>query len=70
VPFLLVPFLWARKEKTLAYRRKKMLNQITAPSKEIPISIITDSASLTLRDPPVVASKEKQLAEWRKRTVL
>jgi hypothetical protein len=27
VPFLLVSFLWARKEKTLAYRRKKMLNQ-------------------------------------------
>jgi hypothetical protein len=32
VPFLLVSFLWARKEKTLAEGRKKMLNQNTEPS--------------------------------------
>jgi hypothetical protein len=37
VPFLLVPFLWARKEKTLAEGRNKMLKQSTKPSKEIPI---------------------------------
>jgi hypothetical protein len=38
VPFLLVSFLWARKEKTLAYRRNKMLKQSTQPSKETPIT--------------------------------
>jgi hypothetical protein len=49
VPFLLVSFLWARKEKTLAYRRNKMLNQRAELSKEIPTRTITDRASLTLR---------------------
>jgi hypothetical protein len=34
VPFLLVSFLWARKEKTLAYRRKTTSN----PSIEIPMT--------------------------------
>jgi hypothetical protein len=32
VPFLLVPFLWARKEKALAEGRNKMLKQSTEPS--------------------------------------
>jgi hypothetical protein len=32
VPFLLVSFLWARKEKTLAYRRKRTVKS----SKELP----------------------------------
>jgi hypothetical protein len=32
VPFLLVPFLWARKEKTLAYRRKRTFKSF----KELP----------------------------------
>jgi hypothetical protein len=37
VPFLLVSFLWARKEKTLAEGRNKMPKQSTELSKEIPI---------------------------------
>jgi hypothetical protein len=44
VPFLLVPFLWARKEKTLAEGRNKTAKQSAQPSKEIPIKT---SASAT-----------------------
>jgi hypothetical protein len=39
VPFLLVSFLWARKEKTLAEGRNKSLKQSTQPSKKLPIPV-------------------------------
>jgi hypothetical protein len=38
VPFLLVSFLWARKEKTLAEGRKKRLKQRAEIFKEKPIT--------------------------------
>jgi hypothetical protein len=44
VPFLLVPFLWARKEKTLAEGRKAT----SQSSKEIPIKISYEGAVLVL----------------------
>jgi hypothetical protein len=59
VPFLLVSFLWARKEKTLAEGRKKMPNQSTEPYKEIPTRTITDSASLNLRGPHSLCKSRK-----------
>jgi hypothetical protein len=44
VPFLLVPFLWARKEKALAYTRNKVPNQRTELSKELPIKNSSNQA--------------------------
>jgi hypothetical protein len=47
VPFLLVPFLWARKEKALAEGRKKRLKQNTTPPKKYLLNLPASATSLS-----------------------